>query len=70
VAFLATDHNFDARIVTGLLRRKPDLDVVPIRDVGLASVPDPVVVEWAATAKRVLLTHDRATLQALATDRE
>jgi hypothetical protein len=69
VARLAADHNFDARIVAGLVRRKPDLEIVLIRDVGLSSAPDETVLEWAAEESRVLLTHDRATLLGLAYER-
>ncbi len=66
---LAVDENFDARIVTGLIRLAPYLDVVQIRDVGLAAAPDPDVLEWCADAGLVLLTHDRATLVGFAYDR-
>jgi predicted nuclease of predicted toxin-antitoxin system len=66
---LAADHNFDARIVTGLLRRQPDLDILHIRDAGLATAPDPDVLEWAARERLVLLTHDRATLVGFAYER-
>ena len=66
---MAIDHNFDARIVAGLLRRMPDLDVVHVRDVGLAAAPDPIVLEWAASEARVLLTHDRKTLVGFAYER-
>jgi len=66
---LAADHNFDARIVAGLLRRKPDLEIVRIRDRGLSSAPDAIVLEWAAEEGRILLTHDRATLLGLAYER-
>ena len=69
MARLAVDHNFDARIVVGLVRRKPDLQLVLVRDAGLATAPDPVVLEWAATEDRVLLTHDRATLVGFAYQR-
>lgn len=69
MARLAADHNFDGRIVAGLLRRKPDLALVRIRDVGLATAPDPIVLEWAASEDRVLLTHDRATLLGFAYER-
>jgi len=69
VARLAADHNFDARIIAGLLRREPDLDIVRIRDAGLAMAPDPDVLEWAASEGRVLLTHDRATLVGFAYER-
>ena len=66
---LAADHNFDHRIVAGLVRRNPDIDIVHIRDVGLAAAPDTIVLEWAAGEGRVLLTHDRATLLGLANER-
>ena len=59
---LAADENFNNNIVRGLLRRKPDLDIVHIRDVGLAGTNDPTVLEWAAEEERVLLTHDVTTL--------
>jgi predicted nuclease of predicted toxin-antitoxin system len=61
VARFAADQNFDARNIAGLLRRMPDLEIVHIRDVGLAEAPDPSVLTWVAAEGRVLLTHDRAT---------
>jgi hypothetical protein len=66
---LAADHNVDARIVAGLLRHMPDLDFVHIRAFGLAEASDPIVLEWAAQQGRVLLTHDRATLEGFAYER-
>jgi hypothetical protein len=42
------------------------LDFVHVRDVGLAAAPDNVVLEWAASQGRVLLTHDRNTIPHLA----
>ncbi|HHH42001.1 MAG TPA: hypothetical protein ENK56_08370 [Chloroflexi bacterium] len=44
---LAADENFNNNIIRGLLRRKPDLDIVRIQDVGLAGTDDPTVLEWA-----------------------
>ena len=69
MARLAADHNFDRRIVSGLRRRKPDLDIIPIAEIGLAAAPDPILLEWAAREGRVLLSHDRATLLGLAYER-
>jgi hypothetical protein len=59
---LLVDQNFNEQIVDGLRRRDPGLDLVHVRDVGLAAAPDPRVLEWAAMQDRVLLTHDRRTI--------
>lgn len=59
---LISDHNFNGRILRGLRRRIPNLDVVCALDVGLASVGDPDLLEWAAAEDRLLLTHDVNTV--------
>lgn len=59
---LAADENFNGDIVRGLLRRKPDLDIVRIQDVGLSGADDRAVLEWAASEGRVVVTHDISTL--------
>lgn len=60
---LATDENFDNRILRGLLRRRPELDIVRVQDVGLAGWSDADVLAWAAREGRVLLTHDVTTMR-------
>jgi predicted nuclease of predicted toxin-antitoxin system len=59
--FLA-DENFDNRIVRGLLRRQPDLDIICVQDLEIAGADDPTVLAWAAQAGRILLTHDERTI--------
>ena len=59
---LLADENIKIDIVQGLLRRKPDLDLVRVQEVGLSGVDDPVVLAWAAQAERVLITHDKKTM--------
>jgi hypothetical protein len=66
---LVSDENFNNDIVRGLLRRKPDLDIVRVQDVGLRGEEDPVILEWAAQEGRVLLTHDAATMTYFAYER-
>jgi len=66
--FLA-DENFNGKILRGLLRRNPGLDIVRAQDVGLAGSHDRVVLEWAADEHRILLTHDVATVTAYAFER-
>ncbi len=44
----ALDEDFDNRIVRGLLRLLPTLDIVRAQDAGLIGKLDPVILEWAA----------------------
>jgi hypothetical protein len=60
---LLVDEDFDNTILRGVLRRRPALDIVRVQDVGLSGADDREVLEWAATAGRVLLTHDVNTMK-------
>ncbi len=42
---LVSDENFDGDILRGLYRRRPDLDVVRVQDVGLSATSDPDILE-------------------------
>jgi len=66
---LAADENFNNDIVRGLLRRKPDLNLVRLQDVGLSGADDSTVLEWAAQQGRVVLTHDASTMTHYAYER-
>ena len=66
---LAADENLNNDIVRGLLRRKPDLDIVRVQDSGLSGKTDSIVLEWCANDGRVLLTHDVSTITKHAYDR-
>ena len=66
--FLA-DEDFNRRIVRGLRRRLPRLDIVRVQDVGLMTQPDTEVLKWAASDNRVVLTHDVTTMSKHAFDR-
>ena len=66
---LAADENFDGTIIDGVRRRKPDLDLVRVQDVGLRGADDPTILEWAAREGRILLTHDVETMTHYAYDR-
>lgn len=65
----AADENFNRNIVNGVLRRRPDTDIVCVQDVGLEGSDDPTILAWAAHENRVLLTHDVNTITAFAYDR-
>jgi hypothetical protein len=60
---LATDEDFNNRILRGVLRRNSDLDIVRVQDAGLLGRGDAEVLEWAATEGRILLTHDVTTMK-------
>lgn len=59
---LLADENFRGAIVRALLRRRSDLDLVRVPDVGLAGADDSTILVWAAAEGRLVLTHDAATL--------
>ena len=63
---LAADENFDGRIVRGLLRVLPNLDLVRVQDTALSAADDAAVLEWAAREGRLVLTHDMGTMTAAA----
>lgn len=67
--FLA-DENFNNRIVTGLLRRDPSIDIVRVQNVGLTGADDETLLAWAAESGRIILTHDAATMPDLAYQRQ
>ncbi|MDQ3686833.1 MAG: DUF5615 family PIN-like protein [Acidobacteriota bacterium] len=66
---LATDEDFNNRILRGILRRRPDLDIRRKQDAGLGRADDPQVLAWAAREGRVLLTHDASTMTGFAYER-
>ena len=63
------DQDFNGRIVRGVRRRAPSLDTVTVQEAGLSDASDPVVLEWAATEGRVVISHDHRTMRAYAEER-
>lgn len=66
---LLADENFNNNIVRGVRLRDPDIDLVRVQDVGLSGADDQSVLKWAAGHRRILLTHDVATITAFAYER-
>lgn len=66
---LLADENFNGYIVRGLTRRRPELALVRVQDVGLGGADDPAILAWAAARNYILLTHDRATVPDCAFER-
>lgn len=57
-----TDMNFNQRIVAGLRRRAPGLDLMTVQDLGMQRMPDPELLAEAQALDRILLTHDINTM--------
>ena len=66
--FLA-DENLNNDIMRAVLRRRPDVDIVRVQDVGLTGADDPAVLDWAATEGRLVVTHDVTTMTRYAEER-
>ena len=56
------DEDLDNRILRGLLRHQPDLNIIRVQDTHLAGQSDPEILEWAFQESRILLTHDISTM--------
>lgn len=61
---LLADEDLDNDIVRGLLRRRSDISIVRVQDVGLRGADDLAILEWAARENRVVITHDVSTMTA------
>lgn len=67
--WLLADEDFNGRIIRGLLRRVPELNLLTVSGAGLAGSIDPIIISWARSHNRVLLTHDVNTMIDAALDR-
>lgn len=59
---LAIDADVHGPIVRGLLRQAPDIDLVRAQDALPEGTPDELVLDWAASEGRFLVTNDRQTM--------
>lgn len=66
--FLA-DENIDSDLVLGVRRRVDDIDILRVQDVGLRTLGDPEILQWAADGGRILISHDLKTIPGFAGDR-
>ena len=57
-----TDVNFNARIMVGLRRIIPDVDLMTAHEVEFQETPDPELLAQAKRLNRILLTHDVNTM--------
>jgi hypothetical protein len=66
---LAADENLHGDILRAILRHYPDIDIVRIQDTEAYQTPDPVMLEWVANERRILLTHDKGSISFYAKQR-
>jgi predicted nuclease of predicted toxin-antitoxin system len=57
------DHDFDDKIIRGLMNREPTADCRRCREVGLDRASDDVVLAYAASDGRVVVSHDVNTMR-------
>ena len=64
------DENFNNDVLRGVLRMKPDADIVRVQDIpAIAGADDPTILAWAAENDHVVFTHDVQTMTKFAYDR-
>lgn len=63
------DQDLNGRIVRGVRRRTSELDTITVQEAGLIDASDPVVLEWATSERRVVVSHDHRTMRAYAEQR-
>lgn len=56
------DADLNEDIVSGILRRAPEIDFKTASEASLAGIKDEMVLTIAANENRVLVTHDRKTM--------
>lgn len=66
---MLADMNFNGKILRGVRRRSPNVDIVRAQDVGLSEADDPTLLAWAAENQRAVLTHDVRTMTHYAHER-
>ncbi|HEY7387793.1 MAG TPA: DUF5615 family PIN-like protein [Bryobacteraceae bacterium] len=56
------DADLDGRILRGLRRTAPEVDIRTAAEAGLTSLGDPEVLQIAADSRRILVSQDRRTM--------
>lgn len=56
------DADLNHRIVVGLRRREPSLDILSALEGNIVGLPDPDVLQMAEKMGRTLITHGRKTM--------
>jgi len=68
VKFLA-DENFNGKIIKGLRREYPQIEIIRVQDTEMYQAPDPDLLAWATEHDYILLSHDAKTMPTHANQR-
>jgi predicted nuclease of predicted toxin-antitoxin system len=66
---LATDADIPKSLLQAVRQNIREVDILRVQDVGLRQAADAVILEWAASENRILITFDLATMIAEAIQR-
>jgi len=66
---LLIDEDFNNDIIWGVIRRRPNTDLVRVQDRGLSGKADEMILSAAADEGRIVLTHDESTMTSAAIQR-
>lgn len=64
-----TDEHIGRFLIAGLQRQAESIDIVRVQDVGLRTMDDPTLLQWAADEGPALVTHDIRTMPDFAHER-
>jgi hypothetical protein len=63
------DEDFNGPILSGIRRRRPDLDILRCLDAGLSGRADPEILAFAAAEGRMVISHGLRTMPGYAVER-
>ena len=56
---ILTDNDVNGHIITGVLHRKPGLDLIRVVDANLTTADNTIILAWAAANDRIVLSSDQ-----------
>ena len=59
---LAADENFNRKVLNGVLRVAPYLNIIQIQNSEVSGEDDSIVLAWTSQHNLILLSHDYATI--------
>lgn len=66
---LVSDADVHGHVIRGVRARNPGIDLIRVQEAGLRTAADPDILDWAASAQRIVITQDHSTMIGYARDR-